>query len=688
MKAALVIFASFCLLAQAVHQLPSQVADATYLTKQKNIYELFWHVDQPTVYHPELYQKARTFNIAENVVQYNDQEAVTEFIQLLKHGMLPRGQVFTVMNPEMHHQAVTLFRVLYSAKTFDVFYNTAVWARFYVNELMYTYALSVAVIHRHDTKLIKLPPLYEVLPHFFFNDDVMQRTYDIAMGSTVDEKKTVGNVDQYVLLANYSGWYLTRHNVPEQKLNYFTEDVGLNSFYFMINHDFPSFMSSKMLHTPQIRGEYYFFSHKQLLTRYYLERLCNDMGEISYVSVNHPIVTGYYPTMQFRNGLPFPQRETGAVVPLHMQKYVQMLQDLHTRISTAIDLGFVLDTNGNRVNIYEKNGLNVLGNIVQGNVDSINVQFYGQLDMLVRKIFGFGYESHVKNQVVPSALELWSTSLRDPVFYSIYKTILNYYHRYKENVPSYTVDELSFSGVTIQSVTVDKLVTYFDHFESLLSNGVSVRGYKEARNTLIQARQYRLNHKPFTYHITVNCDKATTGVVRIFLGPKYDEFGHEIDLVHSYMNFMQMDEFMVDLKSGINKIDRSSHESIFVVPDETASHILYKKLVNSIEDGVTFKYSEQPYGFPERLLLPKGKKGGMPYNLFVIISPVDQSVTVQVNSPIWGHMTDDGRSMGFPLDRPVTSLLFNVPNVHLTEVLVHHGTEQELNTVDETKLSM
>lgn len=77
MKAALVIFASFCLLAQAVHQLPSQVADSTYLTKQKNIYELFWHVDQPTVYHPELYQKARTFNIAENVVQYNDQVGYT-----------------------------------------------------------------------------------------------------------------------------------------------------------------------------------------------------------------------------------------------------------------------------------------------------------------------------------------------------------------------------------------------------------------------------------------------------------------------------------------------------------------------------------------------------------------------------------------------------------------------------------
>lgn len=81
MKLALVILASFCLLVQAVQQLPSQVADKTYLVRQKNIYELFWHVDQPTVYHPELYQKARTFNILENVANYNDQVTKQKLIR-------------------------------------------------------------------------------------------------------------------------------------------------------------------------------------------------------------------------------------------------------------------------------------------------------------------------------------------------------------------------------------------------------------------------------------------------------------------------------------------------------------------------------------------------------------------------------------------------------------------------------
>lgn len=107
-----------------------------------------------------------------------------------------------------------------------------------------------------------------------------------------------------------------------------------------------------------------------------------------------------------------------------------MIHDLHTRISTAIDLGYVVDAYGNHVKLYTKQGLNVLGNIVQGNADSVNVQLYGQLDLLMRKVLGFGYESNVKYQVVPSALQMWSTSLRDPVFFSMYKTIVDYYHKY------------------------------------------------------------------------------------------------------------------------------------------------------------------------------------------------------------------------------------------------------------------
>lgn len=133
------------------------------------------------------------------------------------------------------------------------------------------------------------------------------------------------------------------------------------------------------------------------------------------------------------------------------------------------------------------------------------------------------------------------------------------------------------------------------------------------------------------------------------------------------------------VKSGSNTIERNSHESIFVVPDEVPSDVLYNRLVVSEDGSESFKYSSQPYGFPERLLLPKGKKEGMPYNLLVVVSPFDDLNVVQIDSPVLGRNIYDGRSMGYPLDKPVDPLFLVLSNVQMKEVLVHHREMEELN---------
>lgn len=130
--------------------------------------------------------------------------------------------------------------------------------------------------------------------------------------------------------------------------------------------------------------------------------------------------------------------------------------------------------------------------------------------------------------------------------YLFNRRIYNFSRRYKEHLPSYTHEELVFPGVTIESVTVDKLLTFFDHFESMINNAVSVRSHKEAQSMLIKARQYRLNHKPFTYYITVNSNKNVKAVIRVFLGPKHNVYGHELDISENYMNFLEMDQWNVD----------------------------------------------------------------------------------------------------------------------------------------------
>lgn len=107
------------------------------------------------------------------------------------------------------------------------------------------------------------------------------------------------------------------------------------------------------------------------------------------------------------------------------------MQEFETRVAVAIDSGYVKDVNGKEHSIYTPEGLNMLGNIVEGNVDSCNLDFYGSIDTLARKILGFNLEPSTKYQIVPSALEFYSTSMRDPAFYRLYKRIFDlYYNRY------------------------------------------------------------------------------------------------------------------------------------------------------------------------------------------------------------------------------------------------------------------
>lgn len=133
------------------------------------------------------------------------------------------------------------------------------------------------------------------------------------------------------------------------------------------------------------------------------------------------------------------------------------------------------------------------------------------------------------------------------------------------------------------------------------------------------------------------------------------------------------------MKSGTNKIERNSYESIYVAPDEVPSEVLYKKVVKAIEGGETFTYPDQLYGFPDRLILPKGKKEGMPFKLFVSVSHFDESKGIEVDSPVWGTNMMDSRPLGYPLDRPVQAFNFTVPNFYLKDVLIYHKQAEELN---------
>lgn len=111
---------------------------------------------------------------------------------------------------------------------------------------------------------------------------------------------------------------------PEQKLNYFTEDIGLNAYYFYFRQEYPFWLKGDGFEFKKYRGEEYLYGHKQLLMRYNLERLSNDLAKIENFDWYRKFHNGYYPTMTFPNGLPFPQRPHWTKFPYYKYKYIKV----------------------------------------------------------------------------------------------------------------------------------------------------------------------------------------------------------------------------------------------------------------------------------------------------------------------------------------------------------------------------
>lgn len=112
----------------------------------------------------------------------------------------------------------------------------------------------------------------------------------------------------------------------------------------------------------------------------------------------------------------------------------------------------------------------------------------------------------------------------------------------------YTKEQIIYPGLKFESVVVDKLVTYFDEFDTTISNGLPIANQKEADTFLIKVRQQRLNHKSFTVHFGINSDKAQKVAIQLFLGPKYDGQGNVWDFSEAYKYFYEIDYWITDCK--------------------------------------------------------------------------------------------------------------------------------------------
>lgn len=668
---------------------------SSFLQKQKVILEAFQHVhiiDEKS----ELYQVANNFNWTNIAESYDDTSVIDKFLSLQRVGLLSRNEEFSVLRKSHIEEAVSLFHLLHEAEDWETFYQVLAWARYNVNEGVFIYATTVAVLHRPDFEGIVLPAPYEIYPYYFFDAETIQAAQNSKLqGLPYTKKAAATNI--LIINSNYTGW--NKRTNPEQALSYFMEDIGLNTWYYYFHADYPFWVDSKDTLFKNRRGEVYLHTHAQLLARYYMERLSNNLGDIPQFSWRIPFRTGYNPALSYYKGSSFPVRNNYYSTYNEQSYYpIEKLESLENRVQFAIDHQFYTLTNGTIIDLSKPEAVEYFADLYKYTPYKNDGKLYGLLEVLGRTLLGTATENYSTDEYLPSVLEHFETSLRDPAFYQLYGRLIRYYLQWKTKLEPYSSDEINFDGVSIETVGLDRLTTYFDKFDSDITNAVDIeaakvpvpkfgkKASKPVEDLVIKARQWRLNHLPFTLNLSILSEKSQKAIIKVFIGPKFDEAGNLIDINKNRENFYELDKYVVDLNVGRTIVARNSNQFTFYSKDRTSYYELYKTIMLAVngEAKLPIDFSESTCGFPQRLLLPKGKKGGMPVQLFVIVSEY-RSPSTWVIQKDWFSSSNcrrdiDARSLGYPLDRYIDETAWYTPNMKYIETAVYHKTELDINS--------
>ncbi|EAT40204.1 AAEL008045-PA [Aedes aegypti] len=661
-------------------------ADKDFLMKQKFFFEILRNIHMPLQYEEYMMY---TKMWVEDSTKYTNYDQVVEFFNMYKMDLfLGKGEIFTINNKYLLKQTYMLFSFLYNSLDWNTYYKNVIWARENINEGMFIYAITLTVMHRTDLQGLVLPAIYEIYPYYFFNTDIIRtatyrKMYDPKFGF-------YGNGKYNVVYSNFTMTY--PYEVPFKDMymkdgmmmDYYYEDIGLNSYYFYFMMDYPFFLGGDKFGLLKERsGEIYLYMHQQLLARYNLERFSNMMYPTKMLTWQFPLKTGYFSLLSYWNGIPFKYRDMNYMIKDEDFFKLDWIKDWEMRMRKMIDDGFFYMDDGTKVDLRKWENIDFLGKMMNCNMDNFFCQKFGFIEMLSKMLLSG--TDFMTMKTWPSVLMHYETTLRDPMFYSLWERLMSFYYLFKSYLPYYTFDDLSFKGVVIKDVVIDKLMTYFEYFDSDISNVIPMTNVDKYWDFSVLGRTIRLNHKPFTYSLDVMSEFTGKGVIRVFLGPKFDKL---MDLEYFRKFFVEIDHYMVDLVVGKNTFVRNSRDFYWSVKDRTMYTELYKKMMMSIagKDKFILDMSEAHCGFPDRLILPKGWVSGMKMQFYFIITPYTmtepKSNIVFDNTFMCGKYNFvDNLPMGFPFDREIDYTYWYTKNMLFKDVFIYHMDEMKMNKV-------
>ncbi|CAL1268011.1 unnamed protein product [Larinioides sclopetarius] len=588
-------------------------------------------------------------------------------------GILGRGVLFSCFHEDHLKEATQLYEVLITVPSFEEFLDLCHQCRDYVNEGLFAYAVSVAILHRKDCRGVNLPPVQEIFPDKFVPVETLYEAYKSTQlhkdneDVIIDIQKT-GNIMD-----------------PEYNLAYYREDIGINAHHWHWHLVYPATWKPEVIGRIKDRkGELFFYMHQQMCARYDCERLSNHMPQMIPFHNFHEPLEGYSAHLSSNiNGLPYSSRSSGT--KLHDLEHcsVQDLERWRERILQSINLGVVVDPNGHEFPLDEVHGIDILGNIIESSYDSVNLPFYGSLHNWGHVLMAAAHDPDGRYRLNPGVMDDTATSLRDPIFYRWHRFIDDLFQEYKKTLRPYNKEELEFGNVTVKSLCVkaqtpDVVTTFFKQDYLDVSHA-----FYFGRTGAVKVRYQHLDHEPFTYKFEVENTGTRTrhAKVRVYLGPKRDHLGNQIKIADLRRLMIELDSFHVELKPGQNIIERRSIDSSVTLSKQKT----LKELLRG--EGADRRGDEYcSCGWPDHLLVPKGDEAGLDFHLFAIFTNYfedtvnDHGRTNECMDAVSycgakDQLYPDKRAMGFPFDREIHAYDFQewrLPNMIDVPIKIQH----------------
>lgn len=102
----------------------------------------------------------------------------------------------------------------------------------------------------------------------------------------------------------------------------------------------------------------------------------------------------------------------------------------------------------------ERNGIDILGNIMEASSLSPNRELYGDLHNMGHVFLSYVHDPDHRHLESFAPIGDNTVAMRDPVFYRLHAYVDDLFQQHKERLPPYTVQQLGYDNISVSDVSV------------------------------------------------------------------------------------------------------------------------------------------------------------------------------------------------------------------------------------------